>query len=226
MSLLIFDGSYNTSNMAASFLGLAPETVHDNVTDKVAFQMVTMVTNGTNGTAIPPPNVETGRSSMGLVLVPVGIITILALTVVMDDRSTRPDRPVYSQPQHPGHQSGDGPNLSSLLLAAPSTIPETLTSVGHFSEEAPGTLSGAYVTHAVVLYIRKRKRLEKLRHQLMPMYNFDPGEEQDELEQELLDHGRESASQASQSKILMPSQGSLQRPSRLVFTDVANAIHA
>ncbi|XP_038668205.1 uncharacterized protein C3orf18 homolog isoform X2 [Scyliorhinus canicula] len=205
MSLLIFDGSYNTSNMAASFLGLAPETVHDNVTDKVAFQMVTMVTNGTNGTAIPPPNVETGRSSMGLVLVPVGIITILALTVVMDDRSTRPDRPVYSQPQHPGHQSGDGPNLSSLLLAAPSTIPETLTSV---------------------LYIRKRKRLEKLRHQLMPMYNFDPGEEQDELEQELLDHGRESASQASQSKILMPSQGSLQRPSRLVFTDVANAIHA
>ncbi|XP_038668206.1 uncharacterized protein C3orf18 homolog isoform X3 [Scyliorhinus canicula] len=160
MSLLIFDGSYNTSNMAASFLGLAPETVHDNVTDKVAFQMVTMVTNGTNGTAIPPPNVETGRSSMGLVLVPVGIITILALTVVM------------------------------------------------------------------VLYIRKRKRLEKLRHQLMPMYNFDPGEEQDELEQELLDHGRESASQASQSKILMPSQGSLQRPSRLVFTDVANAIHA
>ncbi|GCB62526.1 hypothetical protein scyTo_0007250 [Scyliorhinus torazame] len=119
-----------------------------------------MVTNGTSGTAIPPPNAETGRSSMGLVLLPVGIITILALTVAM------------------------------------------------------------------VLYIRKRKRLEKLRHQLMPMYNFDPGEEQDELEQELLDHGRESASQASQSKILMPSQGSLQRPSRLVFTDVANAIHA
>lgn len=35
-------------------------------------------------------------------------------------------------------------------------------------------------------------RLEKLRHQLMPMYNFDPAEEQDDLlEQELLDHGRE-----------------------------------
>ncbi|XP_051875058.1 uncharacterized protein C3orf18 isoform X2 [Pristis pectinata] len=77
-----------------------------------------------------------------------------------------------------------------------------------------------------VLYIRKRKRLEKLRHQLMPMYNFDPGEEQDELEQELLDHGRDATSQGSQSKILMPSQGSLQRPSRLVFTDVANAINA
>uniref|UniRef100_A0A8C0VXM9 Uncharacterized protein n=1 Tax=Cyanistes caeruleus TaxID=156563 RepID=A0A8C0VXM9_CYACU len=80
---------------------------------------------------------------------------------------------------------------------------------------------------AEVLYIRKRKRLEKLRHQLMPMYNFDPTEEQDELEQELLEHGRDAASsQASQSKVLLTSQGALQRPSRLVFTDVANAINA
>lgn len=86
---------------------------------------------------------------------------------------------------------------------------------------------------AMVLYIRKKKRLEKLRHQLMPMYNFDPTEEQDELEQELLEHGRDAASiqaaaslQATQGKSVLPSQGPLQRPSRLVFTDVANAIHA
>ncbi|XP_047438731.1 uncharacterized protein C3orf18 homolog isoform X2 [Mugil cephalus] len=47
---------------------------------------------------------------------------------------------------------------------------------------------------AIMLYIRKRKRLEKLRHQLMPMYNFDPAEEQDDLlEQELLDHGRDGS---------------------------------
>lgn len=76
-------------------------------------------------------------------------------------------------------------------------------------------------------------RLEKLRHQLMPMYNFDPTEEQDELEQELLEHGRDAASvqaaaagQAMQGKTTLPSQGPVQRPSRLVFTDVANAIHA
>ncbi|KAM6160385.1 uncharacterized protein C3orf18 homolog isoform 1-T1 [Erethizon dorsatum] len=87
----------------------------------------------------------------------------------------------------------------------------------------PDTASGA----AGVFYIRKKKRLEKLRHQLMPMYNFDPTEEQDELEQELLEHGRDAASlQAMQSKSTLPSQGPLQRPSRLVFTDVANAIHA
>ncbi|GAB1294641.1 Expressed sequence AI413582 [Apodemus speciosus] len=87
---------------------------------------------------------------------------------------------------------------------------------------------------AMVLYIRKKKRLEKLRHQLMPMYTFDPTEEQDELEQELLEHGRDAATiqaaaaslQAAQGKSILPSQGPLQRPSRLVFTDVANAIHA
>ncbi|XP_004615269.2 uncharacterized protein C3orf18 homolog [Sorex araneus] len=80
---------------------------------------------------------------------------------------------------------------------------------------------------AMVLYIRKKRRLEKLRHQLMPMYNFDPTEEQDELEQELLEHGRDAASvQALQGKVPRPSQGPVQRPSRLVFTDVANAIHA
>lgn len=45
-------------------------------------------------------------------------------------------------------------------------------------------------------------RLEKLRHQLMPMYNFDPTEAQEELEQELLEHGRATASlRAVQGKV-------------------------
>ncbi|KAM9533651.1 uncharacterized protein C3orf18 homolog [Guaruba guarouba] len=101
-----------------------------------------------------------------------------------------------------------GPGLSTMLLSF-------------------GIITVIGLAVAMVLYIRKRKRLEKLRHQLMPMYNFDPTEEQDELEQELLEHGRDAASsQASQSKILLTSQGALQRPSRLVFADVANAINA
>ncbi|XP_058487156.1 uncharacterized protein C3orf18 homolog [Solea solea] len=80
---------------------------------------------------------------------------------------------------------------------------------------------------AIMLYIRKRKRLEKLRHQLMPMYNFDPGEEQDDLlEQELLDHGREGSLTGPNAKTLTTSQGTTQRPSRLVFTDVAKALNA
>lgn len=45
-------------------------------------------------------------------------------------------------------------------------------------------------------------RLEKLRHQLMPMYNFDPAEEQDDLlEQELLDHGREGSITGPNAKV-------------------------
>ncbi|XP_068599041.1 uncharacterized protein C3orf18 homolog [Brachionichthys hirsutus] len=87
------------------------------------------------------------------------------------------------------------------------------------------TLIGLAV--AIMLYVRKRKRLEKLRHQLMPMYNFDPAEEQDDLlEQELLDHGRESSLTGPNAKTLTTSQGTMQRPSRLVFTDVAKALNA
>uniref|UniRef100_A0A8C1TJ12 Uncharacterized protein n=1 Tax=Cyprinus carpio TaxID=7962 RepID=A0A8C1TJ12_CYPCA len=78
----------------------------------------------------------------------------------------------------------------------------------------------------VLLYIRKKKRLEKLRHQLMPMYNFDPAEEQDDLEQELLDHGRDGSPVGPNSKTLTTNQGTAQKPSRLVFTDVADAINA
>ncbi|KFO75992.1 Uncharacterized protein C3orf18, partial [Cuculus canorus] len=144
---------------------------------------------------------------------------------------------------------------TTLDVTAPETAtisPETTsfnsTKIPDVSSSGPGVstmlLSFGIITViglavAMVLYIRKRKRLEKLRHQLMPMYSFDPTEEQDELEQELLEHGRDAASsQASQSKpcrvssftastqILLTSQGALQRPSRLVFTDVANAINA
>ncbi|CAL9704869.1 unnamed protein product [Knipowitschia caucasica] len=80
---------------------------------------------------------------------------------------------------------------------------------------------------AIMLYIRKRKRLEKLRHQLMPMYNFDPAEEQDDLlEQELLDHGRDGTITGANTKTLTTSQSTTQRPSRLVFTDVAKALNA
>ncbi|XP_069721988.1 uncharacterized protein C3orf18 homolog [Phaenicophaeus curvirostris] len=133
-----------------------------------------------------------------------------------------------------------GTTLDVTAPETPTASPETTsfnsTKIPDVSSPGPGVstmlLSFGIITViglavAMVLYIRKRKRLEKLRHQLMPMYNFDPTEEQDELEQELLEHGRDAASsQASQSKILLTSQGALQRPSRLVFTDVANAINA
>lgn len=39
---------------------------------------------------------------------------------------------------------------------------------------------------AVALYIRKKRRLDRLRHQLLPVYSYDPSEELNEAEQEML----------------------------------------
>ncbi|XP_006873624.1 PREDICTED: uncharacterized protein C3orf18 homolog isoform X2 [Chrysochloris asiatica] len=128
---------------------------------------------------------------------------------------------------HPPTSEPDLDPATDGPASEPTTLsPEATSFNGTRIPDMVGSTAG-------VLYIRKKKRLEKLRHQLMPMYNFDPTEEQDELEQELLEHGRDAAStqaaasvQAAQGKTTLPSQGPLQRPSRLVFTDVANAIHA
>ncbi|KPP75566.1 hypothetical protein Z043_105164 [Scleropages formosus] len=136
---------------------------------------MTTVANETAYNSTKLPEVAVGGSSMGMMLVPFGIITVIGLAVVMMLYIRKRKRPL------------DGESVTFALW-----------------------------TH----------RLEKLRHQLMPMYNFDPAEEQDELEQELLDHSREGAGTGAGSKTLTPSQGTTQKPSRLVFTDVANAINA
>ncbi|XP_053313834.1 small integral membrane protein 29 isoform X2 [Spea bombifrons] len=39
---------------------------------------------------------------------------------------------------------------------------------------------------AVIMYIKKRKRVDRLRHHLLPLYSYDPAEEIHEAEQELL----------------------------------------
>nr|XP_011737772.1 uncharacterized protein C3orf18 homolog isoform X1 [Macaca nemestrina] len=123
------------------------------------------------------------------------------------------------------HQEEEEENLKALSM---------VVCYGSACQQArPGGLLGGEGPALSPAAFAPISRLEKLRHQLMPMYNFDPMEEQDELEQELLEHGRDAASvqaatsvQAMQGKTTLPSQGPLQRPSRLVFTDVANAIHA
>ncbi|XP_020293323.1 uncharacterized protein C3orf18-like isoform X5 [Pseudomyrmex gracilis] len=53
-----------------------------------------------------------------------------------------------------------------------------------------GVVVSVIILSAVVwvLIISRKRKLERLRHRLMPMYNFDPGEEeQDDWETELLD---------------------------------------
>ncbi|KAJ1139122.1 hypothetical protein NDU88_005499 [Pleurodeles waltl] len=39
---------------------------------------------------------------------------------------------------------------------------------------------------AVFMYVQKRKRVDRLRHHLLPVYSYDPAEELQEAEQELL----------------------------------------
>ncbi|XP_069094948.1 small integral membrane protein 29 isoform X3 [Pleurodeles waltl] len=36
------------------------------------------------------------------------------------------------------------------------------------------------------MYVQKRKRVDRLRHHLLPVYSYDPAEELQEAEQELL----------------------------------------
>ncbi|XP_034942946.1 uncharacterized protein C3orf18-like isoform X2 [Chelonus insularis] len=53
-----------------------------------------------------------------------------------------------------------------------------------------GVMIFVIILSAVVLIISRRRKLERLRHRLMPLYNFDPGEEgEDDWETELLDEG-------------------------------------
>ncbi|XP_037266699.1 small integral membrane protein 29 [Falco biarmicus] len=46
------------------------------------------------------------------------------------------------------------------------------------------TLLGALL--AMVMYVQKKRRFDRLRHRLLPMYSYDPAEELQESEQELL----------------------------------------
>ncbi|TRZ16905.1 hypothetical protein HGM15179_010218 [Zosterops borbonicus] len=46
------------------------------------------------------------------------------------------------------------------------------------------TLLGALL--AAVMYVKKKRRSDRLRHRLLPMYSYDPAEEPPESEQELL----------------------------------------
>ncbi|KAJ8257457.1 hypothetical protein GJAV_G00185810 [Gymnothorax javanicus] len=42
------------------------------------------------------------------------------------------------------------------------------------------------IVAAVVMYLRKKRRIDRLRHQLLPVYTYDPSEELNEAEQEML----------------------------------------
>lgn len=55
-----------------------------------------------------------------------------------------------------------------------------------------------------VIIISRKRKLERLRHRLMPMYNFDPGEEEeDDWETELLEECYNNHQRRVCARILM-----------------------
>ncbi|XP_019634205.1 PREDICTED: uncharacterized protein LOC109477398 [Branchiostoma belcheri] len=120
---------------------------------------------------------------------------------------------------HPSTSTHRLHSISSLLIS-PSSIPAADGTLQNFTEPtylppqpgehhstahivlvwvfAPlGTLLTVLFLVALGFYIRKRRRLEKLRHQLMPLYNFDPSEEGDDWESELLNEVKDTSSLVS-----------------------------
>ncbi|XP_014676961.1 PREDICTED: uncharacterized protein C3orf18-like [Priapulus caudatus] len=53
-----------------------------------------------------------------------------------------------------------------------------------------GVLFAIVLLVALVVFMVKKNRIDKLRHHLMPLYNFDPADECEDWESELLEEGR------------------------------------
>ncbi|XP_006609228.1 uncharacterized protein C3orf18 homolog isoform X2 [Apis dorsata] len=91
------------------------------------------------------------------------------------------------------------PNSTVISFEASSTNIYVSTTTEIFDEFGPpdgieyifvplGVVVFVIILSAVVIIISRKRKLERLRHRLMPMYNFDPGEEEeDDWETELLE---------------------------------------
>ncbi|KAG8195008.1 hypothetical protein JTE90_008180 [Oedothorax gibbosus] len=51
------------------------------------------------------------------------------------------------------------------------------------------TIATVVIIVGLVAFIIRKKRLDKLRHHLMPLYSFDPAEDGEDWEAELLEEG-------------------------------------
>lgn len=91
----------------------------------------------------------------------------------------------------------NGTLSTPLLISINVTqIPITTTSLPDLSQPNKGTIflvalisavSFLILFVSVMLFYLRKKRLDKLRHQLMPFYSFDPHEEDGDWESDLLE---------------------------------------
>ncbi|CAL1285258.1 unnamed protein product [Larinioides sclopetarius] len=62
------------------------------------------------------------------------------------------------------------------------------------------TIVTVIIIVGLVAFIIRKKRLDKLRHHLMPLYSFDPAEEGEDWEAELLEEGTDHQHRAKTSR--------------------------
>ncbi|GFS58484.1 hypothetical protein NPIL_420301 [Nephila pilipes] len=62
------------------------------------------------------------------------------------------------------------------------------------------TIATVIIIVGLVAFIIRKKRLDKLRHHLMPLYSFDPAEEGEDWEAELLEEGTDHQHRAKTTR--------------------------
>nr|XP_015197562.1 PREDICTED: uncharacterized protein C3orf18 homolog [Lepisosteus oculatus] len=100
----------------------------------------------------------------------------------------------------PGSELKGGGEESGTAEAAP-TWRRSVTIMNSTSPPSPAVNGDAAISYilvpfflitivgvaaAGVMYIQKKRRIDRLRHQLLPVYTYDPSEELNEAEQEML----------------------------------------
>nr|CAD7415532.1 unnamed protein product [Timema cristinae] len=77
--------------------------------------------------------------------------------------------------------TGEVPTVPADTAVEPSGVPFVIVPLG--------VVIIALMLSAVAFLLVRKRRLDRLRHHLMPLYNFDPTEEGEDWEAELLDEG-------------------------------------
>ncbi|XP_069101027.1 small integral membrane protein 29-like [Argopecten irradians] len=77
--------------------------------------------------------------------------------------------------------------VNSTTVAVPPSIPSSGSHALVYIFIPLGSLLVVVLLAIAVVIVLRRSKMEKLRHHLMPMYSFDPADEDEDWESELLE---------------------------------------
>lgn len=102
------------------------------------------------------------------------------------------------------------PSTTSAVVAATTTTEEAASiapSIESTSDVVSyvlgpiGAILFCILVAGLIYFLIRKSRLDKLRHHLMPLYNFDPAEEGEDWESELLEDGMDHRMTAAHMKM-------------------------